>query len=589
MARRRVTESADDGLEQIEAWYRYELTRPAEPPWKGTRWEPVCIGPTWQTDGRHWLLPDRTLGWGVLAWCGRWLQERQSVPWRFTLEQARFILHWYAVDEDAAFLSSDGVFQRLKGHGKDPLGGALSMAEMNGPARVVDLVAGQPVGGRVDQAWVQTAAVSLDQTQNTMKLLPSLISDEARAAYDLQVQKTQVWGDRNRRVFEAVTSSPAKLEGARSTFVLLNETHHWRANNNGHEMAAVLERNSTKSADGAARTLRITNAYEPGLNSTAEHDREAYEAVQAGRAVDVGLLYDSLEAHPDAPLTVEAAPEVVVTTRGDSVWLSADRIVRSITDVRNPPSRSRRFWYNQVRAAEDARFDPLRWDVLQRPDLTVEPAEEIVLFFDGSKSDDGTALVGCRLSDGHVFVLGYWQRPPGERGEGWLAPREKVDAAVIDAWETYRVVAFWGDPSHTRDDETLERYWDDLFDTWHRRYGKRINPKLWAVKAKGQENPGHSIAWDMASPARTEAFTAAVERFDQDLTEGDLSHDGDVRLRQHVRNAKRALNQWGVSLRKEHRESTRKIDLAVCAIGARMLRRLVLNSLIKRRGGGKVW
>jgi hypothetical protein len=32
-----------------------------------------------------------------------------------------------------------------------------------------------------------------------------------------------------------------------------------------------------------------------------------------------------------------------------------------------------------------------------------------------------------------------------------------------------------------------------------------------------------------------------------------------------------------VSLGKEHRESARKVDLAVCAVGARMLRRVVLN------------
>jgi hypothetical protein len=42
-------------------------------------------------------------------------------------------------------------------------------------------------------------------------------------------------------------------------------------------------------------------------------------------------------------------------------------------------------------------------------------------------------------------------------------------------------------------------------------------------------------------------------------------------------------------LRKEHRESTRKIDLAVCAVGARMARRDVLsvaaNTTTRRRSG----
>ncbi|MBQ1163432.1 terminase, partial [Streptomyces sp. A73] len=47
---------------------------------------------------------------------------------------------------------------------------------------------------------------------------------------------------------------------------------------------------------------------------------------------------------------------------------------------------------------------------------------------------------------------------------------------------------------------------------------------------------------------------------------------------QHIANARRRTNPWGYSIGKEHRESARKVDLAVCAIGARMLRRLVLNS-----------
>jgi hypothetical protein len=77
---------------------------------------------------------------------------------------------------------------------------------------------------------------------------------------------------------QAVTSSPTTLEGARASFVLLNETHHWAANNDGHDMADVIERNATKSPGGTARTVRITNAYEPGEDSVAERDREAYEA-----------------------------------------------------------------------------------------------------------------------------------------------------------------------------------------------------------------------------------------------------------------------------------------------------------------------
>ncbi|MBQ1167141.1 terminase, partial [Streptomyces sp. A73] len=69
------------------------------------------------------------------------------------------------------------------------------------------------------------------------------------------------------------TSSPRALEGGRPTAVNLGETHHGLESTQGHEMAAVIERNATKAADGQTRTLANTNAYEPGEDSVAERTR----------------------------------------------------------------------------------------------------------------------------------------------------------------------------------------------------------------------------------------------------------------------------------------------------------------------------
>jgi hypothetical protein len=44
----------------------------------------------------------------------------------------------------------------------------------------------------------------------------------------------------------------------------------------------------------------------------------------------------------------------------------------------------------------------------------------------------------------------------------------------------------------------------------------------------------------------------------------------------HMKNARRREGRYGMSMGKEHRSSKRKIDLAVCVVGARMLRRFVL-------------
>jgi len=182
-----------------------------------------------------------------------------------------------------------------------------------------------------------------------------------------------------------------------------------------------------------------------------------------------------------------------------------------------------------------------------------------------------------------VFTLGMWQRPPGKRGEGWLAPREEVDAVVDHAFETYRVVAFFGDPSHTLDDETMDRYWDPLFDKWHQKYRSRL--KLWASGVKGGK--GHAVMFDMTDRSKSKLIAEAVGFTLEEIRSGEFTHDGDPRLRRHVLNARRYPVAGYVSIAKDRKDSKNKIDLAVCMVGARMARRMVLNSGSKK--GGRVW
>nr|WP_226926555.1 terminase [Jonesia denitrificans] len=572
---------------EIIAWYRGFL-EDALPP-IGLEWEPVKIGPTWQWDD-GWSLPDRTLGWEVLAWCGLWLKGKRDKPWQYTAEQARFILWFYALDEAGQFAYHSAVLQRLKGWGKDPLAATLALASMLAP---IDFdhwdEDGEPVGRDSENAWVQLVAVSQEQTKNTMKLMPGLITAEAREFYGIQPSRLNVWALGDTRQIEAVTNSVMAIEGGRPTLVVRNETQNWNSSNGGHDMAGALEGNAAKrDIDSPARMLDICNAYRPGEDSVGQRMREAYESTlgdvddpdSAPKAMDFGVLYDSLEAPPEAPLTAEAAPSVVEAIRGDAVWLDAKgRILKSILNPANPPSESRRKWYNQITAREDAYLSPQEIDPLKDESKVVRQGEEIVMFFDGAKTDDATGLVGCRVSDGHVFVIGMWQRPPGERGKDWVVPRNKVDYAVDRAFSDYRVSAFWGDPSHVLDDESKDRFWDGLFDQWHRKYGRRL--KLWADGKK------HSVMFDMADFPKQKDFVGAVEAFLADVEDENFTWDGDIRLRQHFLNAVRMPTRAGLSIGKEHRESKRKIDLAVCAIGARMVRRAYLNNAKKR--GGKAW
>lgn len=583
----------DDEAREIKAWYRDLLDRTAPP--EGLRWEPVKIGPTWQHDGQGWVLPEATIGWDFLAWTGMWLRHRGK-PWCYTPEQARFLLHFFAVGEDLQFLHHSAVLQRLKGWGKDPIAASLAAGYMVGPVVPYAWDGDRPLATDEPDAWVQIAAVNQDQSKNTMKLFPGLIPMETRERYGIQIGKLNVWALGDTRQIEAVTKSPMAIEGGRPKLVVRAETQNWLAGNFGHDMAGAMEGNAAKAELGApARMLDICNAYRPGEDSVGERVRTAWEATQGDRDADddgerpkamaFGLLYDSLEAPPQAPLKAEAAPEVVEAVRGDSVWLDArGRILKSILNPANAPSESRRKWYNQVTAAEDAWTTPQAWDAIGDDSKALEPREEIVMFLDASKSDDATGLVACRVSDGHVVTLGMWQRPPLARGEAakaWTVPRDRVDAAVKEARDRYTVVGFFVDPSHSLDDETANRYWDGLCDKWHREM--RGHLRVWAKPGQS----GHSVMFDMSLYENQKKFVDALAVVETEIEDEAFTHDGDLRLRNHVINARRRPTKAGLSIAKDPSNPRKKIDLAVCMIGARMVRRTYLNS--RKKKGGWAW
>lgn len=498
---------------------------------------------------------------------------------------------------------------------------------------------GDPIARENPTAWIQIAAVSKKQTQNTMLCFGWLISADLKKKFRIQVNKESVSAFGGNRKIEAVTSNPRSMEGGRPSLVIRNETHHWVESNEGHEMADVVERNLTKSADGSGRALSITNAYAPHEDSVAQRQREAWEAEEAGLAISTGVMYDSIEAptstslspvKPARPddMTQEAFDElfgemtkrwlatIVDAIRGDAHWLNVERIVLSLLDGNRAISVSKRFWLNVITTTEDAwvEYEAVKkaisfeaadqrqfsHDKLRAGWARVMPDEPIVIFGDGSKSDDSTGLVGCRISDGYVFQIGVWQKPPKERGkqevDSWLAPKALVDARVKEAFERFTVVAFWFDPSHTKDDEDESSYWNQLIDTWHRTYGPKLDKRGWAVKSGVKT---HSILWDMASPERQGVFVKSAETFVADLEElNDIEEFqpsfeicGSPALVKHLQNARMYPTKWGVSLAKEGRESSKKIDLAVCAVGARMLRRIFMNAEVdnKEEHDGSIW
>lgn len=555
-------------------------------PWYGTS---AWVTLPWPDDpaAKDYLVT-YSLGPGVIDWAeGRGdgpglINYQTGEQWAYTPGQKRFLILWYAYDpEDGRFVYRRGAKRGAKGTGKDPFGGSWCNAELVGPTQLFRDASGEWYGAPHGQPLVQIASNSEAQSKDVLRVANGMWSRDARAYYDLDCGETRTVIKGTGGRLEVLTASESSAEGDPATAVFLNETHHMTESSGGHRVARVVRRNVGKSpAHLQARVLDGTNAHQQGMDSTAERTFVAWQT-QVGRPdLDVDILYDSIEAPPTTDIfDPDSLRAGLAAAYADAPWADLDRLYREVLDPETSTADSIRFYLNGLAAAEDAWIDPMKFDALARKGTVVAAGTQIAMFLDCSKSGDATALVGCRLADGHVFVIDCWSRPRGRRGEGWMVPREEVDGRVRWAMAEYRVEWFGVDPSPAQDDESEHLYWMPLCDTWHRDFHKKL--KVWATAGA---KIGNAVLFDMrikttGGQQRNALFTAAAMQTVQDIEDtGTLTWDGDARLKVHALNAKRRPNPWGVSLGKVTRDSDKHVDLAVCMVGARMGRRIVLNS-----------
>lgn len=513
-------------------------------------------------------LPELTLGWEVVAWATKYLRHpngpRVGQRWEFVNSQLRFLLWWYAVDDAGSWLYRHSIRRLAKGSGKSPFAALMALAEFTAPVRLADLdpsVLGGCVGRLVDMPLVQVVATSEAQTANTMRMVRALCPKGSRlqVEFGIDVGKTQFFRSPE-GTLQQLTSSSSSAEGGEASFVVADETEHWRPGNGGPELAATLEDNLAKSG---SRMLETCNSWVPGVGSVAEAGWDGWVKQEAGRTRgDARILYDARVAPPGTDLADEESLAAALDhVYGDCWWVDRRPVMERIWDPRSSEDDSRRKYLNQPTAVQDAWLTPAEWSSLADPSRVVADGDPVALFFDGSKSRDATALVGCRISDGHVFVVDAWEPDPSHTTED-VVPVAEVDATVMRAFDRYDVVAFFADVQEW--ESFVKVSWPDQFSD---------DLLLHAVPSGRDPQP---VAWDMRTHVRD--FTHAVELTEAEVVDRTFTHDGSDVLARHVGNARRAPNRFGVSLRKESRDSRYKIDAAVCMVGARMARRAVLSS-----------
>ena len=371
-------------------------------------YEPVILGSTWRTDASgEFAIPARTLGWHAVAWMRAKLADPNSdgdKPLELTPEQIRFILWWYALEDQPGsgrHLANEGILQRVKGWGKDPLMGMLCMFELLGPCRYDhDGETGVPIGAQHPSPLVQVTATAKRQTKGVSSLIPLILPERTRREYGVTISAEVVKARQGRATFQITGTNYRSLEGDRVTFHVMSEIHHFVPGNQGHETYDTIRDNAHKLGN---RILSITNNDVPGRQSVLQRLREDYDRVEA-KGEPHRMYFDSIEAPPDLPLERSALEQIVPAVNGDSWWINVeDRIDSVLAVARTHPARARRMFLNMVAEDSDGLIPSRLWQSLGDESLRLKKGDKITLGFDGAKSRDAVALFAYRLSDNAVF------------------------------------------------------------------------------------------------------------------------------------------------------------------------------------------
>jgi hypothetical protein len=392
---------------------------------------------------------------------------------------------------------------------------------------------GEPMGEPWPTPLIQPTAFSKEQVGNVYDALRPMIEHGPLAALIPKTGEELIRLPGGGRI-DVVTSSQQSRLGQRVTFVPQDETGIWTETN---KMTNVAKTQRRGAAGMQGRTTETTNAWDPTENSVAQ--QTAMAALQRP---------DIFRLHPLAPPKGDGFPlsftnkaermRILKYVYRDCPWIDLATINAEAEELLLlDPGNAERFYGNRIVAGHGAWLEDGLWDSAERVSLVPEGAE-IALGFDGSESDDWTAI-RAETRDGFIFTPRYGpsRRPTFWNPKEWggSIPRGEVHAAVDELFRRYRPKKFYCDP----------RDWQSEIGEWALRYGEEI-----------------VLEWATYRPV---AMHDALNRTYVDLKTGRLTHDPDPVTAEHVGNARKlAKPQERYILGKP--DQHRKIDLAMASV-----------------------
>lgn len=403
--------------------------------------------------------------------------------------------------------------------GRRPRQGLVSMPRGNGKSTLAAVFALYGLfADEVEGAQVLIVASDERQARIVFNAAKRMIELAPALKSQVQVFQDRIYVPHTASELRPLPAEPNALQGYDPTLMIVDELH------------VVTERVWEAVSLAAGKRLESLTL---AISTPADNvDSVMWRLVEYGRKNPKDKLFRLVEymAPVGCAIDDKSAWKIANPALGD--FLHIDALEATLRTTREAPFRRYRLgqWVGQAQS-----WLPWgTWDKLaDRERGEPEEGATVCLAFDGSASGDSTALIGCTL-DGYVFTVAIWQAP--EDNPRWRVPRGEVADMIEQAHKKWDVRELAADP-----------------------WGWRSELEEWAEKHETV------VEWNTAHRGR---MAPATDRVYSAIMTGELSHDGDGTLSEHMSNAVAKSTAMGDLISKDKRNSNRKIDSAVAAIVA---------------------
>lgn len=367
---------------------------------------------------------------------------------------------------------------------------------------------GEPMGMPWPTPLIQITAYSEEQTDNIYDALRPMIDEGPLSELIPRTGEEFIRLPGGGRI-DVVTSSAQSRLGQRVTFVPQDEVGIWTKRN---KMTNVAQTQYRGLAGMGGRASLTSNAYDPTERSVMQIEFESKSTDIYRQYIEPPKNLSYAKKADRAKIHQIVYPKDVLRENGghvDLVSIEAEAVDLIAKDL----PQGARFFGNIRYAGAGTAVDPDRWKRATAK-RRIAKRTRIGLGFDGSISEDATALIAC-TEDGHLFVPVFdgeptiWVRPQ-DAPEDFRIPRLEVERAVAHVFATYRVGRMYCDPPK----------WQTEIERWAERWNDGLTVEESIV-----------LFFDTKQP---KPMSGACDRFTTGLAESYLTHDGNELLTDHV-------------------------------------------------------